>query len=94
MNNEYKAIDHFNDLERHPEVEATVLHRYSHDQATEEHVVGGVKIVDRNILCRHQAKKRKSNLKWILMVWTFSRWTYFTIGIIAVTGSGRASVSQ
>ena len=44
-----------------------MLHRDGHDEATEEHVVGGVKIVDGNILCRHQAKKGKSNLKWILI---------------------------
>ena len=68
MNNEYKAIDHFNDLERHPEVETAVLHRDGHDEAPEEHVVCGVKIVYRNILCRHQAKQRKPNLKWIIMV--------------------------
>ena len=98
MNNEWEATYHFDDPERHPEVEAAMLHRYGHDEAPEEHVVGGVQIVDRNILCRHQAKEGKSNLKKNNLDYLqFSRLRnvfYFTIGIIAVTGSGRASVSQ
>ena len=69
-----------------------MLHGYGHDEAPKEHVVGGVKIVNRNIFGRHQAKEGKTHLE--KMVSVSLRCAYFTIGIIAVTGSGRASVSQ
>ena len=35
-----------------PVVETTVLHGDGHDEAPEEHVVGGVEIVDCDLSCR------------------------------------------
>ena len=43
------STHHHDDLERHAVVEAAVLHRYGHDQPAQEHVVGGVQVVDGNL---------------------------------------------
>ena len=36
-----------------PVVETTVLHSDGHDETSEEHVVGGVELVDGHLACRH-----------------------------------------
>ena len=41
------------DISVSPVVEAAVLHRYGHDESPEEHVVGGVEIVDGHLSRGH-----------------------------------------
>ena len=43
------SSDHHDDSERDSVVETRVFNSHGHDQSSEEHVVGGVEIVDGNL---------------------------------------------
>ena len=53
---------HHDDPECHPVVEAAVLDGDGHDETSEEHVVGGVEVVDGHVASRHHTQQRKTNL--------------------------------
>ena len=49
------------DISASPVVEPAVLHRHGHDESPEEHVVGGVQIVDGDVPSGHQTQERQTH---------------------------------
>ena len=51
-----------NDPQRHPVVQAAVLHGDGHDEPAQKHVVGRVQVVDGHLACGHDAEQGEGNL--------------------------------
>ena len=72
-----------------------MLHGDGHDEAPEEHVVGGVEIVDGDLSCTHTTRYMSAaDSDAAIPVDMTPSSGSSTIGIMEVMGRGRASVSQ